>query len=1185
MKKILGVVAGLLILLIAAVLIVPSFIDWNQYKTEIVSRAKESTGRDLDIRGDIEFSVLPTPGLRVNDVHVANVRGAAAPQMVSLKSLEVRVALLPLLGGNIQVHGIRLVDPVIHLQRFADGRTNMTFSPASSQSLPSDGGRSGADGSSSTGEAPAIVVENFVIENGTVTYRDDVTSQEERIEALNGRMTAASLMGPMEASGSLVARNIPLSFKVSTGTFVQRRTLPFTAEIEFVPGEVKTKFAGTLSGLTDAPRLKGTFEASGENLRQFAGAFTGAPMLPGLMARPFTLEAAVSGSQEGAEINDLNVSLADTKASGEVTASFGNMIEADLKLTVNRLDLDEFLVVPAGNGQPVEPAKLPPSSESPVSPKAGAPKHAKPAEAGIPKNLAAHLNLSVGSTTFRGGLISEAQVDVSVANGEITVNQMSAQLPGASDLAVFGFVTMPGGAPQFDGTMDVSTNDLRAVLGWLGVDAPPIARDRLRKLVFAGKVTATPAELRLNQIDLNIDTTRIKGAATVALRERLAVGANLVIDQANLDAYLPGASGANGGVGSESSRSGSSSASNAKTSGQIVGPSAVNPLAGLTALNVIDANLKATLGVLTYRGIPIRDIRFDGTAFDGKLTVRELRIADAAGVSASLSGAVTGLNEAVSAASPRLDDMTVETNSKNLAQFFKTAGIAIPFNASGLGAVSMKGTFSGTPSDLAAKSTISAAGGTYSLDGRIGTQDLLPALDTSIRIQHSSLQRLMRVTGINYNPAGNLGGIDLAARISGTPLKLSITDLSGSVADTSLAGSIEGTFDRARPRFVADLTTGVLQIDRFLPAQRRASFDPAAPRVRHALLRVPEGFDVRSLIQRVATEVHQRWSTSPIDLSVLGLADADVTLKSKALAYQKYRLDDADLTASLTNGVLTAKRLTGALYGGALEANGRLASGNGGGQYAAKLEVDGLNLPTAMKALGIAAFGSGKMTAMADLSANGRSVADLVSTLGGAGQVSLARIDPLSRGGGIFLGPLIRILAPLNSLVAGKQGASLADISTSFKIDKGVAGFDDLKISSGIATGGASGSIDLPAWRIDTSGEVKMEQTLLTALVAQGGRLPERLPFKISGNLDAPNVKLETGGLGGIAIPGLDKLRNKEGIGQIVDQILPGILGGGQTAPQSDTKSDVQSEPEKAQEQPKPKVDDFIKGILKGLGR
>ncbi|MDA0664593.1 MAG: AsmA family protein, partial [Proteobacteria bacterium] len=80
MKKIiLFSLGGLIVLLVAGVLIGPSFIDWNAHKGRILSVIQEKTGRTAAIDGDIDLAILPAPALRVAGVRLANFDGAATP--------------------------------------------------------------------------------------------------------------------------------------------------------------------------------------------------------------------------------------------------------------------------------------------------------------------------------------------------------------------------------------------------------------------------------------------------------------------------------------------------------------------------------------------------------------------------------------------------------------------------------------------------------------------------------------------------------------------------------------------------------------------------------------------------------------------------------------------------------------------------------------------------------------------------------------------------------------------------------------------------------------------------------------------------------------------------------------------------------------------------------------------------
>ena len=113
-----------LALVIGGVFAVPVFIDFNEYKQEIGERVAQATGRPFRIDGDIDLKLLPAPALAVNDLSLGSIEGATAPEMVRIKALEVRVALLPLLGGDVQVEKVRFVEPVVVLESMEDGREN-----------------------------------------------------------------------------------------------------------------------------------------------------------------------------------------------------------------------------------------------------------------------------------------------------------------------------------------------------------------------------------------------------------------------------------------------------------------------------------------------------------------------------------------------------------------------------------------------------------------------------------------------------------------------------------------------------------------------------------------------------------------------------------------------------------------------------------------------------------------------------------------------------------------------------------------------------------------------------------------------------------------------------------------------------------------------------------------------------
>src|SRR5262245_19142530 len=101
-KRILIGGGGIVGLLIVLALALPSLIDLNARKPEIIAAVKKVTGRDLVLDGPISLSILPTPTASLSGVKFFNVPGSKNPNIVEVKQVTVKPSLAALLTGNIE---------------------------------------------------------------------------------------------------------------------------------------------------------------------------------------------------------------------------------------------------------------------------------------------------------------------------------------------------------------------------------------------------------------------------------------------------------------------------------------------------------------------------------------------------------------------------------------------------------------------------------------------------------------------------------------------------------------------------------------------------------------------------------------------------------------------------------------------------------------------------------------------------------------------------------------------------------------------------------------------------------------------------------------------------------------------------------------------------------------------------
>ena len=1145
MKKLLVGLFGLVLVLAAAVLVGPSFVDWNAYKAEIAAQAKAATGRDLVIEGDIRLDLLPAPALVAEDVRLANLAGASAPDMVRLKSLQVRLALGPLLTGTVQVETLKLIEPVIELETLADGRRNWVLGAPGEAAAPAAPTQAGEGG-----DGPAVLVDSFVIVGGTLVYRDAASGMVERIEGLDAHIKAASLSGPFESSGRLRVRGLPLDYVVNIREIIHGRTVPFDLRLQVGAGAARVEVSGTLVNLADAPKLKGRVRLEGVSLAGAVNTLAALGSLPGLLNQDFSIEGDVVAGARGAEVKDLVLRLGDVRAEGSLSLGLGDKPSVTGDLAIKRLDIDGWLAIPAGDGLAAVAAARRKAEAETQSRQQGAdtavratavlkPRvragHAEAGGGALLADLEGSFSLAVDSLVFRGGLVRELRASAELSAGEITISQLNAQFPGSSEVAVFGLVSLSGDAPRFAGEIECSVSDLRRVMAWLGVAAPGVPADRLRKLTLNGRVKVTAEQVELSALKLNLDSSRLTGAVTVALRRRLAFGASLTIDRLNLDAYMPPAPETTAGAAAPTASGGA--APDARRAEATV--------AAWRVLAAVDANLKARIKTLVYNRSPIKGVVFDGSLYNGTLEVRRAGVASLAGATARLSGTIEGL-----AAMPRLKGLDFEFRASDTSRFFRLLGVDPPLPAKALGKVVLKGRAEGSILAPRLDATLTAAGGRIDVAGTVSL--LQRTSNLKVKAQHPDLDRLLRALGVDYRPAGKLGELDLAAKVTGDPSNLTLSQIRGKAGPVSLSGDVAVDLRGARPRVSAILETGEIAVHRLLPAKqtaRRGIGDGEARIVPAAWPAPPEA----RLPPAVAlAAARQRWSRQRLDLAGLMALDADLTLKAAALTYERYRLANAVVTAKLDGGVLSAERIAGVLFGGSLAGSAVVRPG---AAIEARLTLKNAKLGRALEAAAGSDVATGTMSADLDLTGSGRSVAELVASLGGKGRFALAGLDV--RKGSKLAGPgrLLELLVALNGLGGGKRRAGLADVSGTFTVERGVARSRDIRIDSAVGEGQAEGLVDLPGWRIDVNGEMRLAQGVVAGLLARAARVPEGpqvLPFHIRGGLDAPAVKLDTGRLqdGGLRLPGLDRLLGKKGLGLLLQQVLPGAGGqGGATPP------------------------------------
>jgi len=210
MKRFLKYALVSLILLVAALLVVPFFLNVNDYKPLLVKQVKQATGRDIDF-GEIKASLFPWVGVSINKVRMSNAAGFSSEAFVRADNLDIQVAFMPLLHKEVVIKRFVIDSPHLLLERNKDGIFN--WQDLTGQKQISTGKTSGAEKtvpsqSGKAGNQPgtfklaALTAEVLRLHDGTITWNDGLS---------NTRLSITKLNVDIED----VQRKRPVRFKIS----------------------------------------------------------------------------------------------------------------------------------------------------------------------------------------------------------------------------------------------------------------------------------------------------------------------------------------------------------------------------------------------------------------------------------------------------------------------------------------------------------------------------------------------------------------------------------------------------------------------------------------------------------------------------------------------------------------------------------------------------------------------------------------------------------------------------------------------------------------------------------------------------------------------------------------------------------------------------------------------------------
>lgn len=207
-------VLTVVVLLVAAIFIVPSFIDVQKYKPMIVEKVAEATGRPVHLGGDLNLSLFPWVGVSFSEFSLGNPETFSEKTFVSVGSFEAHVKVIPLLSKEIQVDSFVLDGPQIHLIRKKDGTANWEGLGAKEKGQKVEKKQ---EGQTSAISLSSIEIGEFIIKNGQVIFDDQQQGVKKEVTNLSLELVDVSLVRPINMTFKALVDKKPIAVEGQFG--------------------------------------------------------------------------------------------------------------------------------------------------------------------------------------------------------------------------------------------------------------------------------------------------------------------------------------------------------------------------------------------------------------------------------------------------------------------------------------------------------------------------------------------------------------------------------------------------------------------------------------------------------------------------------------------------------------------------------------------------------------------------------------------------------------------------------------------------------------------------------------------------------------------------------------------------------------------------------------------------------
>jgi len=464
------IIGCFVVVIIAAMLLIPMFVDVQKYKPMLENKVTEATGRPFSVGDDLSLSLFPWAGVSFSDLRLGNPAGFAEKDFVTVKSFEVRVKLLPLISKDIQIKRFVVNEPRIILLKDKKGRANWEQPKQPSEDAPT--GKAEKTPAQDTGrfELPisALTVGNLAINNGSAIWDDRPGGTRKEISQINLALKDVSLERPVRLTFSALVDQKPISIEGSVGPLgqsLQAGSIPLDLSLKALE-QLVMRLKGSLENPLTNPGVNMDIEIAEFSPRKLVAAlgqeFPVETSDPEALNR-IALKTHVKADAGKVSLSNGTMSLDQSKMKFSAKVSDFSRPNLKFDLDLDLINLDRY---------------MPPPSDQPTAEKSSSKTSTKKPDYAPLRRMILNGTAKIGKLTVSKAKVQDVLFQIKAKDGIIKLDPLNLKMyqGNATGKAVLNVVK---NTPRSD--LKLRINDIQVT---------PLLKDVLEKDFLEGRTNA-----------------------------------------------------------------------------------------------------------------------------------------------------------------------------------------------------------------------------------------------------------------------------------------------------------------------------------------------------------------------------------------------------------------------------------------------------------------------------------------------------------------------------------------------------------------------------------------------------------------------------------------------------------------------------------------------------------------------